>query len=104
MAKKTTKEEKQIELNDVPVIPITINAHLTFEPNRPKNWFSMGLETADISAEGKPLGCVTLTFGGGIEIADKHSGRTWSFNARDLWKAYQLAIAEHGEPAPWPKG
>lgn len=71
-------------------------AELTFDPARAgDNEMHMvfGDCVVRVSDGDRELGAIAACVGGGIELRDKTSGRTWTIGSRALWAAFQAALA-----------
>ena len=79
---------------DTERLRVTVELELCFDPGRKKNKMHMTLAdtSVSVSVDDNEVGEICACLGGGVEVQDRLSGKTWFLSSLSLWTGFRAAI------------
>jgi hypothetical protein len=75
-------------LNNLPI-------RVSFDPRYQQGHLHLTMEAATIAIDGKEVGSIMFCIGGGLELNDARTKKSWYLGLNEIWAAFESMLAEN---------
>lgn len=79
-------------------VPIRV----TFDPAYQQGHLHLTMEAATFSIDDKEVGSILFCIGGGLELHDDRTKKSWYLGLNEIWSAFEVMLAEQAKNAEKP--